>query len=57
MRKRSAGQPSSVTASTTPSAIGLFAEATTAFRDEDKLSTRDRDYVQGIIDMMISKKS
>lgn len=32
-------------------------EATTAFRDEDKLSTRDRDYIQGIIDMMISKKS
>ena|SRR3569833_32354 len=31
-------------------------QATTAFRDEQKLSTRDRDYIQGIIDMMISKK-
>lgn len=31
-------------------------EATTAFRNEDKLSTKDRDYIQGIIDMMNSKK-
>jgi len=31
-------------------------EATTAFRDEDKLSTKDRDYVQEIIDMMVRKK-
>ncbi len=31
--------------------------ATTAFRDEHKLSSLDRDYVQGIIDMMISKKN
>jgi len=30
--------------------------ATTAFRDEDKLSSRDRDYIQGIINMMIEKK-
>lgn len=31
-------------------------QATTAFRDEQKLSHKDRDYIQGIIDMMISKK-
>ena len=31
-------------------------EATTAFRDEDKLSTNDRVYIQGIIDMMIDSK-
>lgn len=30
--------------------------ATTAFRDEDKLSAKDREYIQGIIDMMNSKK-
>ena len=30
--------------------------ATTAFRDEDKLSLNDRAYVQGIIDMMVSTK-
>ena len=31
-------------------------EATTAFRNEEKLSAKDRDYIQGIIDMMNSKK-
>lgn len=31
--------------------------ATTAFRNEENLSAKDRDYVQGIIDMMNSKKS
>ncbi|HEY8129278.1 MAG TPA: helix-turn-helix transcriptional regulator [Hyphomicrobium sp.] len=31
-------------------------EATTAFRDEDKLSVRDRDIIQGVIDNMVSKK-
>jgi len=31
-------------------------EATTAFRDEHRLSTNDRVYVQGIIDMMIGSK-
>jgi transcriptional regulator with XRE-family HTH domain len=30
--------------------------ATTAFRDENKLSSKDRVYVQGIIDMMIDSK-
>jgi transcriptional regulator with XRE-family HTH domain len=30
--------------------------ATTAFRDEAKLSAKDIDYIQGIIDMMIDKK-
>ena len=30
--------------------------AATAFRDENKLSAKDRDYIQGIIDMMIEKK-
>ena len=30
--------------------------ATTAFRNEEKLSAKDRDYIQGIIDMMNSKK-
>lgn len=30
--------------------------ATTAFRNEDKLSAKDREYIQGIIDMMNSKK-
>jgi transcriptional regulator with XRE-family HTH domain len=29
---------------------------TTAFRDEEKLTTTDRAYVQGIIDMMIQQK-
>ena len=31
--------------------------ATTAFRNEENLSAKDRDYVQGIIDMMNNKKS
>ena len=31
-------------------------EATTAFRNEDKLSTNDRVYIQGMIDMMINSK-
>jgi len=31
-------------------------EATTAFRDEHRLSANDRVYVQGIIDMMIGSK-
>lgn len=31
-------------------------EGTTAFRNEDKLTSVDRTYVQGIIDMMLSKK-
>lgn len=30
--------------------------ATTAFRDEIKLSSRDRDFIQNMIDTMISKK-
>jgi transcriptional regulator with XRE-family HTH domain len=30
--------------------------ATTAFRNEENLSAKDRDYIQGIIDMMNSKK-
>jgi len=28
----------------------------TAFRNESELTTRDRDYVQGIIDMMLAKR-
>lgn len=32
------------------------ATGTTAFRGEDKLSTTDRAYVQGIIDMMLRQK-
>lgn len=31
-------------------------EATTAFRDEHKLSTKDREFIQGVIDTMVSKK-
>ena len=31
-------------------------EATTAFRDEQKLSAKDRDFIQGIIDTMVNKK-
>jgi transcriptional regulator with XRE-family HTH domain len=31
--------------------------ATTAFRNEENLSAKDRDYVQGIIDMMNNNKS
>ncbi|WP_352500597.1 helix-turn-helix transcriptional regulator [Mesorhizobium sp. M0058] len=30
--------------------------ATTAFRDEQKLSTRDRDFIQNLIDTMIKDK-
>jgi transcriptional regulator with XRE-family HTH domain len=30
--------------------------ATTAFRDEHKLSSRDRDFIQNMIDTMLSKK-
>jgi transcriptional regulator with XRE-family HTH domain len=30
--------------------------ATTAFRDEHKLSNRDRDFIQNIIDTMVNKK-
>ncbi|OXT01640.1 hypothetical protein B7H23_01320 [Notoacmeibacter marinus] len=30
--------------------------ATTAFRDEEKLSFKDRDFIQNIIDTMIEKK-
>ncbi len=30
--------------------------ATTAFRDEDKLSTKDRNFIQNIIDTMIKDK-
>ena len=29
---------------------------TTAFRDEDKLTTKDRDFIQNLIDTMISSK-
>jgi transcriptional regulator with XRE-family HTH domain len=31
-------------------------EATTAFRDEEKLSTTDRTFIQNVIDTMINKK-
>jgi transcriptional regulator with XRE-family HTH domain len=31
-------------------------QATTAFRDEQKLSAKDRDFIQGVIDTMINKK-
>lgn len=31
--------------------------ATTAFRDEDKLTTNDRLFIQNIIDTMINKKT
>jgi len=31
--------------------------ATTAFRDEAKLSARDRDHIQDIINMMVEKKA
>ena len=30
--------------------------STTAFRDEEKLSVRDRDFIQNLIDTMISSK-
>lgn len=30
--------------------------ATTAFRDEKKLSAKDRDFIQGVIDTMVNKK-
>ncbi len=30
---------------------------TTAFRDEDKLTTKDRDFIQNIIDTMINRKT
>ncbi len=30
--------------------------STTAFRNEEKLSAKDRDYIQGIIDMMNDTK-
>lgn len=57
-------KPSFDNARALASALGISAdyllgtnEATTAFRDEEKLSNRDRDYIQGIIDMMISKKA
>lgn len=36
--------------------LGTGAVATTAFRDEQKLSAKDRDFIQGVIDTMVSKK-
>lgn len=37
--------------------LGTEQAGTTAFRDEQNLSDKDREYVQGIIDMMVSKKT
>jgi transcriptional regulator with XRE-family HTH domain len=31
-------------------------QATTAFRDEEKLTSSDREFIQGVIDTMVSKK-
>tara|TARA_R110002124_G_scaffold153244_1_gene320207 strand:- start:2320 stop:2640 length:321 start_codon:yes stop_codon:yes gene_type:complete len=36
--------------------LGATTETATAFRDEAKLSDRDREHIQGIIDMMLNKK-
>ncbi len=36
--------------------LGSSSQATTAFRNEDKLSAGDRDHIQGIIDMMVKNK-
>lgn len=36
--------------------LGSSNQATTAFRNEDKLSAGDRDHIQGIIDMMVKNK-
>lgn len=42
---------------TTDYLLGTEKAGTTAFRDEENLSDMDRGYIQGIIDMMVSKKT